>query len=58
MGGLVKVMRADVARAGQRLGRRVGVVPVRDLSSLVDLRDDDGLHLAEVLVRDRRAGAR
>jgi N-acylneuraminate cytidylyltransferase/CMP-N,N'-diacetyllegionaminic acid synthase len=51
MGGLVTVLRADVARAGQRLGRRVGLVPVRDLSSLVDLHDAGGRTLAELLLR-------
>ena len=51
MGGLVTVIRADVARSGQRLGRRVGLVPVRDLSSLVDLHDADGRTLAELLLR-------
>ena len=54
MGGLVTVMRADVARGGQRLGRHVGVVPVRDLSSLVDLHDEDGLRLAELLLQSAR----
>jgi CMP-N-acetylneuraminic acid synthetase len=50
MGGLITVMRPEVARAGRRLGERVGVVPVRDPSSLVDLRDDDGRRLAELLL--------
>jgi CMP-N-acetylneuraminic acid synthetase len=50
MGGLVTVMRPHVPRAGERLGTRVGVVPVRDLSSLVDLRDEDGRRLAELLL--------
>lgn len=52
MGGLVTIMRPDVARAGYRLGERVGVVPVRDLGSLVDLHDEDGVRLAELLLRD------
>ena len=50
MGGLVTVMRADVARSGQRLGEHVGIVPVRDLSSAVDLHDEGGLRLAELLL--------
>jgi CMP-N,N'-diacetyllegionaminic acid synthase len=50
MGGLVTVLRADVARRGRRLGESVGVVPVRELSSLVDLRDEDGQRLAELLL--------
>lgn len=52
MGGLITVMRADVVRSGQRLGDKIGIVPVRDLSSLVDLHDEDGARLAELLVRD------
>lgn len=51
MGGLVTVMRAHVPRAGHRLGERVGVVPVRDPGSLVDLHDEDGMRLAELLLQ-------
>jgi CMP-N,N'-diacetyllegionaminic acid synthase len=58
MGGLITVMRADVARGGRRLGDRVAVVPVRDLSSLVDLREEGGVRLAELLLRDLAATPR
>lgn len=57
MGGLVTVTRAEVVRQGQRLGDRIGVLPVRDLSSLVDLRDEDGRSLAELLLQSARHSA-
>lgn len=50
MGGLVTVMRADLVRAGRRFGDRIGLVPLRDASSLVDLHDEDGVKLAEALL--------
>ena len=50
MGGLVTVVHSSVIRTGERLGQRVGVVPVRDCSSLVDLHDPDGLRLAKLLL--------
>lgn len=51
MGGMAHALRAELIRAGHRLGERVGLVPVRDASSLVDLREPDGLRLAEALLR-------
>lgn len=50
MGGMVTVMRTDLIRAGRRLGDRIGLVPLRDASSLVDLHDEDGFKLAEALL--------
>jgi len=50
MRGMVTVMRADLVRTAKRLGERVGLVPLRDASSLVDLHDEDGLRLAEALI--------
>ena len=47
--GLVCAIRADVVRAGQRLGRRVGVVPLTGLEALVDTQDESGLELARKL---------
>jgi N-acylneuraminate cytidylyltransferase/CMP-N,N'-diacetyllegionaminic acid synthase len=46
VGGLVCAMRADVVRAGQRLGERVGVVALSSLQALVDTQDEAGLELA------------
>ncbi len=48
--GLVCAMRAEVVRAGQRLGKRVGVVPLTSLQALVDTQDDLGLDLARRLL--------
>lgn len=44
--GLVCAMRAEVVRAGQRLGDRVGVVALSSLQALVDTQDEAGLELA------------
>jgi len=52
MGGLVTVMRAELTRAGRRLGDRIGLIPVRDISSVLDLHDEDGLKLAKALLPD------
>ena len=51
MGGLATAIRASVIREGRRLGDRVGLVPLRDATSLVDLHDEDGMRLAEALVQ-------
>jgi len=53
MGGMVTAMRAELVRTGRRLGDRVGLVPVRDASSLVDLHDEDGLRLAQALLQTK-----
>lgn len=53
MGGMVTAMRAELVRSGRRFGDRIGLVPLRDASSLVDLHDEDGLKLAEVLLQQR-----
>ena len=51
MGGLATAIRAPLIRQGRRLGDRVGLVPLRDAISLVDLHDEDGMRLAEALVQ-------
>jgi CMP-N-acetylneuraminic acid synthetase len=48
--GLVCASRADVVRSGQRLGKRVGVVPLASLHALVDTQDAVGLDLARRLL--------
>ena len=35
------------------MGERVGLVPVRDASSLVDLHDEDGLKVAKALLEQK-----
>jgi len=51
MGGLATAIRASVIRQGRRLGDRVGLLPLRDTASLVDLHDEDGMRLAEALAQ-------
>jgi len=45
LSGLASATRASVIRSGRTIGDRVGVVPVRDVSALVDIQDDLGLVL-------------
>jgi N-acylneuraminate cytidylyltransferase len=52
MGGMVTVTRAELIRAGKRLGDKVGLVPVRDASSMVDLHDEGGFRVAQALLRE------
>lgn len=56
MGGMVTVIRAELIRAGRRLGDRIGLVPLWDPSSLVDLHDEDGLKLAQALLQQGYGG--
>ena len=49
MSGLASATRAEVARAGERLGKRVGVVALTSLYALVDTQDEIGLELARRL---------
>jgi N-acylneuraminate cytidylyltransferase len=48
--GVVSASRAAVVRAGQRLGARVGVVPLSSLQALVDTQDELGMDLAKRLL--------
>lgn len=54
MGGMVTALRAELVRAGRRLGDRIGLVPIRGASSMLDLHDEDGLKLAQALIRVSR----
>lgn len=45
LGGLASAIRADVIREGQRVGKKVGMVPIHDTSALVDTQDEAGLEL-------------
>ena len=53
MGGLATAVKVSVIRHGRRLGDQVGLVPLRDAASLVDLHDEDGIRLAEALLQKR-----
>ena len=48
--GLVCATRASVVRGGEKIGRRVGIVPVREFGGLADTQDPAGRRLAERLV--------
>jgi CMP-N-acetylneuraminic acid synthetase len=48
--GLVCATRAAVVRGGEKIGRRVGIVPVREFGGLADTQDPAGRRLAERLV--------
>jgi CMP-N-acetylneuraminic acid synthetase len=48
--GLVCASRAEVVRGGQKLGQRVGLVPVRGWIGLIDTQDEAGLMLADRLL--------
>jgi hypothetical protein len=50
--GLACASRAEFVRDGSRLGRRVGVVPIRGLAALVDTHDEHGLWLAQHIVKE------
>ncbi len=50
IGGLVCATTAETVRIGERLGRRVGVVPLASWQALVDTQDEVGLDLARRLL--------
>jgi CMP-N-acetylneuraminic acid synthetase len=49
MGGIVTATRAGFIKEGKRLGKKVGLIPLRSLSARVDTRDEVGLFLARHL---------
>ena len=49
MGGIVTATRAPFILDGKRLGKKVGLIPLRTLSARVDTRDEVGLFLARHL---------
>lgn len=49
MGGIVTATRAAFIKEGKRLGKKVGLIPLRTLSARVDTRDEVGLFLARHL---------
>jgi CMP-N-acetylneuraminic acid synthetase len=56
MGGIVTATRAEFVRDGFRLGKRVGLIPLRSLSARVDTRDEVGLLLARHLTLSATVG--
>ena len=55
LAGMATAVRASVIRRGQRVGSRVGLVPVRDHAAVVDLHDEDGWALASRLLAAEQA---
>ncbi|MBI5411322.1 MAG: hypothetical protein HZA21_04960 [Nitrospirae bacterium] len=49
MGGIVTATHAGFIKEGKRLGKKVGLIPLRSLSAWVDTRDEVGLFLARHL---------
>ncbi len=49
MGGIVTATHASFIKEGKRLGKKVGLIPLRSLSARVDTRDEVGLFLARHL---------
>ncbi|MBI5411325.1 MAG: hypothetical protein HZA21_04975 [Nitrospirae bacterium] len=49
MGGIVTATHAGFIKEGKRLGKKVGLIPLRSLSARVDTRDEVGLFLARHL---------
>lgn len=55
LAGVLLVSRVEVIRAGQRLGRRVAVVPLPERYALVDTQAELGLLVAEALLAAEQA---
>ncbi|MBI5211974.1 MAG: acylneuraminate cytidylyltransferase family protein [Nitrospirae bacterium] len=52
MGGVVCVTKAEFIREGKRLGQKIGLIPVRDLSAFIDTHDEMGIYIAKKLVEE------
>jgi len=50
LAGLATAIRASVIRRGERVGSRVGLVPIHSHATVVDLHDEDGWWLASRLL--------
>ena len=57
LAGMATAVRADVIRRGERMGVRVGLVPIHSYATAVDLHDEDGWWLARQLL-DREGSSR
>ncbi len=55
LAGMATAICASVIRAGDRVGARVGLVPIHSHATMVDLHDEDGWWLAERLIVAERA---
>lgn len=50
LAGMATAIRASVIRRGERMGMRVGLVPIHSHATVVDLHDEDGWWLASRLL--------
>ena len=48
--GLVCATRAEFIKRGMRLGKKVGLIPLKDIHALIDTHDESGLWLAGVVM--------
>jgi hypothetical protein len=48
--GLVCATRAEFVKKGMRLGKKVGLIPLRDIHALIDTHDESGLWLAGIVM--------
>jgi len=51
MSGLACATRAEFVRGGSRLGLRVGLVPIHGLGTIADTHDENGVWLAEQILK-------
>jgi CMP-N-acetylneuraminic acid synthetase len=48
--GMVCATRAEFVKKGMRLGKKVGLIPLRDIHALIDTHDESGLWLARIVM--------
>jgi len=56
MGGIACATKAQFIKEGKRIGGRVGLIPLRDISAIVDTHDEQGLLLVEKIMEIKGIG--
>lgn len=54
MGGIATATRAEFIKQGRRLGDKIGVLPLRDITALIDTHDESGLWLAGMILGEEK----